>query len=148
MESLAKMLLAILLILFFVLMCLLLTVTIFQGVLYIIYQRTERVHLSRKTYVYARSLYLVLVNQNEEVDIALLYSKHGKMYYIIGLNDIYRVRGKCFQRLSKEELTPYEKELIEEMKSECVKRVREDTAILTSFIRSQERQEKFDDEQK
>ena len=73
---------------FFVLMIVFIIVAIIQGIYYIIYQRSNRVHLSFRAYCYMDCSFFSLHYKGKQIDTILIYSKYKCSFYALGLNGI------------------------------------------------------------
>lgn len=114
---------AIALISFFAVMIVFMIVAIFQGIFYIIYQKTNRAHLSLFAYVSVEGFLFPLFYKGKQIDTAFLYSKRKGYIYVLGLNGMYKIgRFKC-NTLLEIDLTEEEKILIKEMKEECKNKI-------------------------
>lgn len=115
--------LSIALISFLAVMIVLMICVIIQGIFYIIYQKTSRVHLSFFAYGFVEGLLFPLFYKGKQIDMALLYSKRKGYIYVLGLNGMYKIgRFKC-NTLIETDLTEDEKILINEMKEDCKKKI-------------------------
>lgn len=101
---------------FFVLMIVFIIVAIIQGIYYIIYQRSNRVHLSFRAYCYMDCSFFSLHYKGKQIDTILIYSKYKGSFYALGLNGIYKFgKGKCHV-LIESDIEESEALLIEGMK--------------------------------
>ena len=114
-----KNILSVALVLFFVLLIVLTIIIAVQGIFYIIYQKSSRVHLSLLSYCYVNGFFFSLFYRGKQIDSALLFSKYKGHFYVLGIKGIYKF-GRCrIKVLLDDDLTEYEKPLIADMKNEC-----------------------------
>lgn len=126
--------LAIILICFFMLMNIWLLVAIIQGLLYAIYQKTDRIYLSTSARCYITGCYFTLEYKGKEIDKAFAYTKQKRYCYVLGLNGIYKIKGNRLETIDVSNLQISEAVIIEQMKKESHARVLKDQALMQLYL--------------
>ena len=129
-----KLVLSIVLICFFALMSIWLFVAIVQGVMYIIYQRTDRIYLSRSARCHSKECYFTLEFNGEEIDKVFAYTKINKSYYVLGIDVIYKIKGNRLETVDVSSLQREEASIIKQMKKACYAKVIKDQELLQLFL--------------
>ena len=119
---------------FFVLMNIWLLVAIIQGVLYAIYQKTDRIYLSVSARCYITGCYFTLEYKGKEIDKVFAYTKQKRYSYVLGLNGIYKIKGNRLETIDVSKLQMSEAAIIEQMKKESHARAMKDQALLQLYL--------------
>ena len=126
--------LTIVLICFFALMNIWLLLAIVQGVLYAIYQKTDRIYISAFVRCYITGSYFTLECKGKEIDKVFAYTKHKGYSYVLGLNGIYKIKGTRLEMIDEAKLQIGEVAIIGQMKEESYARAMKDQALLQLYL--------------
>lgn len=118
---------------FFVLMSVWLIVAIVQGIYYVIFQRTNKIHLSLFTRCEMQNLYYYLEHKGARVDVALAHTRYNGYYYVVGLKGIYKINFVKFIKVAEEDLQQNELVVVQQLRKESYARALEEQMIINCF---------------
>ena len=135
-----RLLITVLLTVFFILMSIFLIVAIVDGILYAIHPKSDRI-FSIFVYCNAERPYFTLYYKMKKIDDLFVYGKYKRHYYFVGKDGIYKLKN-CLIRISKvqeDELQKDEKDFISDMIKERIAKVKDSKDLLESFISKYEK---------
>lgn len=129
-----KLLLQIILIIFFLAMIVFLFLGIMQCIYYIKYQKTDKLHISLRVFVIKKNMHMwELYYENKKIDEVMKFSKVDREYLFLGIGGIYKTdRGKVIA-MSRENVTNYDISLMNEMHEEILKNYNTYDQDITKF---------------
>ena len=129
-----KELLAVLISCFFLLMCILLVILIIKGIFFIIYQKSDKIHFTLFLSCTVGQSYFTLNYKKRKIDDIFVYGKYKRVYYLVGIDGIYKIKKFRINKIQKNELQEGEKNFVNDMIKERIDKVLNAKELMDSFL--------------